>query len=85
MRTRAIFVLLATILIVNVSALEALAVQVPRPSSSLFIQTSGPNAGLGIGDYYTSPAGGNTDHLFVIRVPSNWPAGTPVTVALYDP
>ena len=85
MRTRAIFVLLATVLIVNVSALEALAVQVPRPSSSLFIQTSGPNAGLGIGDYYTSPAGGNTDHLFVIRVPSNWPAGTPVTVALYDP
>ncbi|REK19688.1 MAG: DUF11 domain-containing protein [Actinobacteria bacterium] len=85
MRTRAIFVLLATLLIVNVAALEALAVQAPRPGSSLFIQTSGPNAGLNIGDYYSSPAGGDTDHLFVIRVPSDWPAGTPVTVALYDP
>lgn len=66
-------------------AAPALGAQIPDPSSSLFLQTSGPNAGITIGDYYTSPSGGNTDHLFILMVPSSWPAGTPVTVSLYDP
>ncbi len=61
------------------------AAQLPHPGSNLFIQTSGPGAGLNIGDYHTSPAGGNTDHRFIVRVPSNWPAGELVTVSLYDP
>lgn len=64
---------------------QAVAAQIPNPVSSLFLQTSGPNAGINIGDYYTSPAGGNTDHLFTVRVPSDWPPGVPVTIALYDP
>lgn len=64
---------------------RAYAVQVPDPTSSLFIQTSGPNAGISIGDYYTAPTGGNTDHEFILRVPSNWAPGTTVTVALFDP
>ncbi len=68
-----------------VPTLAAGAVQTPRPGSNLFVQTSGPNAGIGIGDFYTSPAGGDTDHLFVVRVPTDWPAGVLVTVALYDP
>lgn len=63
----------------------ALATQLPDPASSLFLQTSGPNAGISIGDFHTSPAGGNTDHLFIVRVPSNWPSGVPVTVSLFDP
>ncbi len=83
---RSSFVVLVVVLALVVApTLDALAVQAPSPSSSLFVQTSGPNAGLSIGDYYTSPAGGDTDHLFMIRVPADWPAGTPVTVALYDP
>ena len=74
-----------TAVAVFVPTLGAGAVQAPRPGSTLFVQTSGPNAGIGIGDFYTSPAGGNTDHLFVVRVPTDWPAGVPVTIALYDP
>ncbi|MEX1092064.1 MAG: SdrD B-like domain-containing protein [Acidimicrobiia bacterium] len=86
MRLRSIFVvLLVTLALVVAPTLDAMAVQAPSPTSSLFIQTSGPNAGLSIGDYYTSPAGGDTDHLFMIRVPADWPAGTPVTVSLFDP
>ena len=68
-----------------VPVLAATAAQLPAPGSNLYLQTSGPDAGLGIGDYYTSPAGGDTDHLFVLRVPADWPAGVPVTVSLYDP
>ena len=78
-------VLFVSLALVVAPTLDAMAVQAPSPSSSLFVQTSGPNAGLSIGDYYTSPAGGDTDHLFMIRVPADWPAGTPVTVSLYDP
>ena len=85
-RPRSSFVVLLVALVLVVApTLDALAVQAPSPSSSLFVQTSGPNAGLSIGDYYTSPAGGDTDHLFMIRVPADWPAGTPVTVSLFDP
>lgn len=80
-----VLVLLVALALVVAPTLDALAVQAPSPSSSLFVQTSGPNAGLSIGDYYTSPAGGDTDHLFMIRVPADWPAGTPVTVSLFDP
>jgi hypothetical protein len=79
------FVLFVALVLVVAPTLDALAVQAPSPSSSLFVQTSGPNAGLSIGDYYTSPAGGDTDHLFMICVPADWPTGTPVTVSLFDP
>jgi uncharacterized repeat protein (TIGR01451 family) len=86
LRFRSSFVVvLVTLALVVAPTLEAMAVQAPSPSSSLFVQTSGPNAGLTVGDYYTSPAGGDTDHLFMIRVPADWPAGTPVTVSLFDP
>ncbi len=80
-----LLVLLVALALVVAPTLDAMAVQAPSPSSSLFVQTTGPNAGLTIGDYYTSPAGGDTDHLFMIRVPSDWPAGTAVTVSLFDP
>ena len=64
----------------------ALAVDLPPVGSPLFLQTSGPNAGIGIGDWYSSPPpGGGTDHLFELNVPQLWPAGTPLTVALFDP
>ena len=64
----------------------ALAVDLPPIGSPLFLQTSGPNAGIGIGDWYSSPApGGGTHHLFELNVPQLWPAGKPLTVALFDP
>ncbi|MGZ8785369.1 MAG: SdrD B-like domain-containing protein, partial [Acidimicrobiia bacterium] len=64
----------------------ALAVDLPPVASPLFLQTGGPNAGIGIGDWYSSPPpGGGTDHLFELNVPQLWPAGTPLTVALFDP
>ncbi|MDH3397873.1 MAG: hypothetical protein OEM81_08605, partial [Acidimicrobiia bacterium] len=64
----------------------ALAVDLPPVASPLFLQTSGPNAGIGIGDWYSSPPpGGGTHHLFELNVPQLWPAGTPLTVALFDP
>ncbi len=75
--------LVTTLLMGPASA--AFGIQIPSPGSEMFLQTSGPNAGISIGDYYTSPAGGDTDHVFILRVPSDWPAGVPVTVALYDP
>ena len=65
---------------------RAAAVDLPPIGSPLFLQTSGPNAGIGIGDWYSSPPpGGGTDHLFELDVPQLWPAGTPLTVALFDP
>ena len=64
----------------------AVAVDLPPVGSPLFLQTSGPNAGIGIGDWYSSPPpGGATDHVFELEVPQLWPAGTPLTVALFDP
>lgn len=66
----------------------AQAVDLPPLSASLFLQTSGPSAGLGIGDWYTTPVaggGGGMVHQYAIDVPSGWPAGTPITVALFDP
>lgn len=66
-------------------ASAAFGIQIPNPGSEMFLQTSGPNAPITIGDFYSSPAGGDTDHVFILRVPSDWPAGVSVTVALYDP
>lgn len=80
----AVLSVVATALLLGPS-MSAMAVQIPNPGSQMFLQTSGPNAGISIGDYYTSPAGGNTDHVFILRVPADWPSGVPVTVALFDP
>ncbi|NNE95496.1 MAG: hypothetical protein HKN24_05655, partial [Acidimicrobiales bacterium] len=59
----------------------------PLGVTELSLQTSGPNAGLGIGDWYTTPiadGGGDQDHLIEITIPELWP-GLPVTIALFDP
>ncbi len=64
------------------------AVDLPPLTAGLFLQTSGPSAGLNIGDWYTTPVaggGGGTTHQYAIDVPSGWPAATPITVALFDP
>ncbi|MGI9609865.1 MAG: hypothetical protein ACR2NL_06185, partial [Acidimicrobiia bacterium] len=56
----------------------------PVAVTDLFVQTSGPNAALAGGDWYTASTGGGLDHAVEITVPSGWP-GLPVTIALYDP
>ncbi|MDH3425334.1 MAG: hypothetical protein OEM22_01565, partial [Acidimicrobiia bacterium] len=67
------------------AAASALGIQIPTPTSTAFQQTSAANAALGIGDWYTNVAGGNTIHAIHVAVPCGWPAATPITVALFDP
>lgn len=50
-----------------------------------FIQTTGPNAGVWIGDYYSSTTGDKVPHAVQITVPCSWPSTKPLTFALYDP
>lgn len=63
--------------------------QVPPFGGDVYIQTSGPNAGIGIGDYYTSNAGepnaANRLHRVEFNVPCTWPANTPITISAFDP
>lgn len=80
------FVLLIVLLL---SAQLVSAQQVPPFGGDIYIQTSGPNTPIGIGDYYTSN-GGETNaadrlHRVQINVSCVWPAGTPVTFAAFDP
>lgn len=62
------------------------AVVVP-PAGGFYIQSSGPNAGPGIGDWYSStPAGaGNGYNYLLITVPCGWPPATPLYVDLFSP
>lgn len=63
--------------------------QVPPFGGDIYIQTSGPNTNIGIGDYYTSTAGepnaADRLHRVQINVACVWPAGTPITFAAFDP
>lgn len=63
----------------------ALAVEIPPANTVAYIQTTGPNANLGIGDWYTNVAGDNGSHEIEIYVPCLWPDDVPVTFALFDP
>ena len=62
------------------------ALEVP-PIGGFYIQTSGPNAGVGIGDWYSSTtAGAGSGYNYVeITVPCGWPSGTPLHLDLYSP
>jgi hypothetical protein len=66
---------------------EAAAVLLPTTSASAYIQTSGPNAALTIGDFYTNVNGANDPlgHRIIIDVPCAWSSTDTVTVALFDP
>ena len=63
------------------------AVEVPPAGGGFYIQTSGPNAGPGIGDWYSSNAAGagNGYSYLVVTVPCGWPSGTPIYVDLFSP
>ena len=64
---------------------DAWAVEIPTPASTAFQQTTGRDAGLNIGDWYTNAGGGDTIHSLDIEVGYNWPETTPITVAIFDP
>ncbi|MCB0166705.1 MAG: hypothetical protein KDI79_20930 [Anaerolineae bacterium] len=61
------------------------AVELPPDGSAAFIQTSGPNTPITIGDYYTSFQGQQDLHYVRVLVPCTWPGDLPVTFALFDP
>lgn len=81
LRVIAALILLAAVL----AAVPADAVEIPTPGSTAFQQTTGRDAGLNIGDWYTNATGGDTSHLVELEVGCNWPETTPITVSLFDP
>lgn len=62
------------------------AVEIP-PAGGFYIQTGGQNAGVGIGDWYTSDdaGAGSGFHYITITVPCGWPSGTPLHIDLFSP
>jgi hypothetical protein len=66
---------------------RAEAVEVPPTGSVFSIQTNGPAAALGLGDYYSSNAAGAGAgyHYLLFSVPCSWPTSVPVTVDLFSP
>ena len=60
-------------------------IDLPPVGSVAFIQTSGPNAGLNIGDWYTDAGQGNRPHNFKIFVPCTVAPAQIFTVELFDP
>ena len=89
LRTATTAALLVTALLAAQLALAgrpARAVEVP-PGASFDIQTNGPNAAVGLGDWYTatSAGAGAGQHYAGINIPCGWPAGTPVHVDLFSP
>ncbi|MBN2177776.1 MAG: DUF11 domain-containing protein, partial [Demequinaceae bacterium] len=68
----------------------ASAADVPTPVDAVYVQTSGPNAPITRGDWYAgsptgTPPGGGTDHMVQFLIPRDWPAGTPITISIFDP
>lgn len=84
------FLLLSSLLVMLLAGgLPAAAVDVPVVGGVAFIQTSGPNVGLNVGDYYTNangePTPADREHRLEIAIPCDWPPATPITFALFDP
>ncbi|TEU10995.1 MAG: DUF11 domain-containing protein [Anaerolineales bacterium] len=63
-----------------------LAIDIPPVGSNVYIQTTGPDAGLTIGDWYTnSGTAGPGAHSFSIYVPCTIAPTQLITVELFDP
>ena len=65
-------------------AAPAGAVDMPPAGSVFYMQTSGPTAGINIGDYYTSTTGGNGYHYYTITIPCP-KTPTAVMIDLFSP
>jgi uncharacterized repeat protein (TIGR01451 family) len=66
---------------------SSVAVEIPPVGGGFYIQTTGPNAGPGIGDWYSSNAAGagNGYDYLLITVPCGWPSATPLYFDLFSP
>lgn len=85
-RTRWPALLLCVALALLLLTPSARAVDLPPAGAKNFIQTSGPQTLLNIGDYYTSQQGGKLpDHEFIAYVSCTWPTNLPITFAIFDP
>ena len=84
MRAAAALLLVAS---VALTPIAASAVELPPAGNAYWIQTNGPNAAVGLGDWYTSnTAGGGAGYHYVqFQVPCGWPAGLPIFVDLFSP
>jgi uncharacterized repeat protein (TIGR01451 family) len=79
-------VLLGALGLLGVLVTFALAqTELPPQGSAAFIQTSGPNTPLIVGDWYTNGGQGNQPHDFKIFVPCTIAPSAVLTVELYDP
>ncbi len=78
---------LAAAILVGSGVGSSAAFEVPPAGGGFYIQTSGPNAGAGIGDWYSSNAAGagNGYNYLIITVPCGWPSVTPLYVDLFSP
>ena len=80
--------LLASLTSLSLLVTLALAIDLPSAGSVAILQTTGPNATLGIGDWYTNSAAqaGNRRHNFKIFVPcTTIPPAQVFTIELFDP
>lgn len=77
---------LAAVVVLGLVVTLALAqTELPPGLSVAFIQTSGPNTQLVIGDWYTNSGQGNGPHSFALFVPCLIPSTEVLTLELYDP
>jgi uncharacterized repeat protein (TIGR01451 family) len=87
-RSGAVVLALFLCLVALVPAVLAAHLEIPPAGSVAQVQTSGPNTGLNIGDWYTSrnpDAGGPGYHSFELYVPCALPPTQTIAVELYDP
>ncbi len=78
---------LAAVVMLGLAVTSAFA-QPPQPfppEDWAWIQTSGPNTQLVIGDWYTNAGQGNGPHSFALYVPCNIPPTSVLEVSLFDP
>src|SRR5215204_2120962 len=78
--------LLALGLVASLS-LSTQAVEVPPAGSTVYIQTNGPDAWIGDGDWYSSNVNGSVPgyHYFKLNVPCGWPSNLPIYIDLFSP
>ncbi|NNJ12284.1 DUF11 domain-containing protein [Chloroflexales bacterium ZM16-3] len=68
-------------------ALTSEAAELPPVDSPIFIQTNGPSADIGLGDWYSSNQNGfgGGYHYLSVEVPCGWPTTLDIQIDLYSP
>ena len=79
---------LLTVVLASIFTVSIYAAEIPPITEEARLQTSGPNAGLNVGDWYSSvpsPPGGGDVNRFLFYVPCGWPGTEDIHVDLYSP